>query len=65
MLRAHVLKHLQEQDRTREEEAKEMSGATARGAIEKSRYVRVFEGEKVKGDDPVEYFLATGVRSTF
>ena len=30
--------------------------------MEKSRYVRVefIEGEKVRGDDPVEYFLPTG-----
>ena len=37
--------------------------ATARGAIEKSRYVRVIE--EVREDDPIEYFLPTGIRSTF
>ena len=33
--------------------------------MEKSRYVRVIEGEEVKGDDPIEYILPTGVESTF
>ena len=37
--------------------------ATARGAMEKSRYVRVIE--EVREDDPVKYFLPTGVGSTF
>ena len=27
-------------------------------------YVRVIEGEEVRGDDPVKYFLPTGVGST-
>ena len=40
-------------------------GATARGAMEKGRCVRVIEREEVRGDDPVEYFLPTGVGSTF
>ena len=39
-------------------------GATTSGAMEKSRYVRVIEGEEVRKDDPVEYFLPTGVGST-
>ena len=34
-------------------------GATARGVMEKSKYVRVIERKKVRGDDPVEYFLPT------
>ena len=29
----------------------------ARGAMEKGRYVRIIEGEEVRRDDPVEYFL--------
>ena len=33
--------------------------------MKKSRYVKVIEGEKVRGDDPFEYFLPTGVGSTF
>ena len=40
-------------------------GATARGAMEKSRYVRVVEGEGVRGDDPVKYFLPTGSEVPF
>ena len=39
-------------------------GATARGAMEKGGCVRVIEGEEVRGDDPVEYFLPAGVGST-
>ena len=31
--------------------------ATARGGMEKSRYVRVIEEKKVRGDDSIEYFL--------
>ena len=42
-----------------------MGGATARGAMEKSRYIWVIEGEEVKRDDSIEYFLLTGVESTF
>ena len=32
--------------------------------MEKSGYVRVIEGEEVRGDDPVKYFLPAGVGST-
>ena len=32
--------------------------------MEKGGCVRVIEGEEVRGDDPVEYFLPTGVGST-
>ena len=32
-------------------------GAIARRVMEKGGYVRVMEGEKVRGYDPVEYFL--------
>ena len=39
--------------------------ATARIAMEKSRYVRIIERKGVRGDDPVEHFLPMGVRSTF
>ena len=38
--------------------------ATARGALEKGGCVRVIEGEEVRGDDPVEYFLPAGVGGT-
>ena len=40
-------------------------GATARGTMEKGKYVRVIEGKKVRGDDPIEYFFPTGVESIF
>ena len=33
--------------------------------MEKSKYVTVVEGKQVRGDDPIEYFLPTGVGSTF
>ena len=39
-------------------------GATIRGAMEKSRYVRVIEGEEVRRNDPVEYFSLLGNGST-
>ena len=32
--------------------------------MEKGGCVRVIEGEEVRGDDPVEYFLLAGVGST-
>ena len=32
--------------------------------MDKSRYVRVIEGEEVRRDDPTEYFLPTKVGST-
>ena len=40
-------------------------GATATEAMEKCRYDRVFKGEEVRRDEPIEYVLPTGVRSTF
>ena len=40
-------------------------GATAREAVEKSRRVRVIETKKVRGDDPIEYFLPTGSEVSF
>ena len=39
-------------------------GATARGAMEKGGCVRVIEGEEVRGDEPIEYFLPAEVGST-
>ena len=32
--------------------------------MEKSRYARVIERKKMRGDNPIEYFLTTGVGST-
>ena len=34
--------------------------ATARGTMEKGGCVSIIEGEEVRRDDPVEYFLPTG-----
>ena len=42
----------------REEGAKEISGEER---CQKSRYVRVVERKEVRRDDPIEYFLHTGV----
>ena len=33
--------------------------------MEKSGYISVIEGDEVKRDDTIEYFLTTGIRSTF
>ena len=64
MVRTQVLKHLAgaRKDGSKEDVRR---GATARGAMEKSGCVRVIEGEEeVRRNDPVEYFLPTGVGST-
>ena len=42
-----------------------MGGATAKGAMKKSKYVRVVKREEERGDDPIECFLPTGVGRTF
>ena len=40
--------------------------ATARGAVKKSRYVRVFEEEEeVRKDDPIKHFLSRGSELSF
>ena len=60
MIRTQVLKHLQEQDGTREKrESKEnvRGGATAREAMGKSRYFGIIEEEEMRGDDPIECFF--------
>ena len=51
--------------RERREQRIYRGGATDRGAMEKSRYVRVIEGKEVRRDDPIEYVLPMRVRSTF
>ena len=65
MIRTQVLKHLpgaREGERGGSKE--DVKGeATARRAMEKSKYVRAIEKE-VREDDPIEYLLATGVGST-
>ena len=52
MIRTHVLKDLPEAREGEREKSKGdvRGGATARDAMKKSRYVRVIEGEKVRGD---------------
>ena len=66
MIRTHVLKHLPGAREGERGGSKGdfKGGATATGAM-KSRYVRAIEGEKVRRDDPIEYFLSTRVGSTF
>ena len=66
MIKTQVLKHL---PGAREDErggSKEdvRGGATVRRPMEKSRHARVIEVEEVRRDDPIEYFLPTGVGST-
>ena len=66
MVRIQVLKHLPEVRKGQRGGSKGdvRRGATARGAMEKGGCVRINEGEEVRGDDPVEYFLPAGVGST-
>ena len=65
MVRTHVLKHLPGARKGKREGSKEnvRGVATARGAMEKGECVRVIEEEEVRRNDPVEYFLLTGVGS--
>ena len=60
MIRTQVLKYL---PGAREGKRGGSKGDVRGGAIEKSRYVKVIEGEV--RDDPIEYFLPTGVGRTF
>ena len=66
MVRTQVLKHLPGTGKGKGGGSKGdvRRGATAREAMEKGRCVRVIEGEEVRRDDPVEYFLPEGVGST-
>ena len=64
MIRTEVLKHLSgagEGDRG-VSKGDVRKGATAKRAMKKSRYMGVIEGEEVRGDDPIEYFLPMGDR---
>ena len=67
MITTQVLKHLPGAGNSKGGGSKGnvRGGATAREAIEKGRCVRVIEGEEVRRDDPVKYFLLTGVGSIF
>ena len=66
MFRTQVLKHLPgtRKSKRRGSKGDVRRGATARRAMEKGGCVRVIEGEEVRGDDPVKYFLSAGVGST-
>ena len=66
MVRTQVLKHLPGARKGKRGGSKGdvRRGATTRGAMEKGGCVRVIEGEEVRRDNPVEYFLPTGVGST-
>ena len=67
MIRTQVLKHLPGSRESEREKSKgDVRGeVTAREAMKKSMYVRVIEGEEVRGDDPIECFLPTGVGNIF
>ena len=66
MVRTQVLKHLPGAGKGKRGGSKgDVRGrTTARGVMEKGGCVRVIEGEEVRGNDPVEYFLSAGVAST-
>ena len=61
MIRTQVLKHL---PGAREGGRGGSKGDVRGGEMEKSRYVWVIEEKEVR-EDPIEYFLPTGVGSTF
>ena len=67
MVRTQVLEYLPAARKSKRRGSKGdvRRGATARGAMEKGECVRVIEGEEVRRDDPVEYFLPAGVRTTY
>ena len=67
MVRTQVLKQLPRarKGKRRGSKGDVRRGATARGAMEKGRCVRVIEGEEVRVDGPVEYFFPAVVGSTF
>ena len=63
MVRTQILKHLPgaRKGKRRRSKGDVRGGATARVAMEKGGYVRVIEGEEIRRDDLVEYFLPVGV----
>ena len=67
MVRTQVLNHLPGARKSKRGRSKGdvRRGATARGAMEKGGCVKVIEGEEVRRNDPVEYFLPVGVGGTF
>ena len=66
MVRTQVLWHLPGAGKGKKRWSKrDVRGrATARGAMEKGGCVRAIEGEEVRRNDPVEYFLPAGVGGT-
>ena len=67
MVRTQILKPLPGAGKGKRKGSKRdvRRGATARGAMERGGCVRVIEGEKVRRDDPVEYFFPAGIGSNF
>ena len=59
MIRTQVLKHLPGARKGKKGGSKRdvRGGETVRKAMEKSKNVRVIDGEEVRGDDLIEYFL--------
>ena len=66
MVRTKVLKHLPGARKGKRGGSKGnfREGATARVAMEKGVCVRVIEGQEVRRDNPVKYFLPTGFGNT-
>ena len=66
MVRTQVLKHLPgaRKGKRRGSKGDVRGGATARGTMKKGGCVRVIEGEEVRGNDPVKYFLPMGSEIT-
>ena len=66
MVRTQVLKHLPRAGESKRGRSKGdvRRRATVRGAVKKGGCVRVIEGEEVRRDNPVEYFLPAGVGGT-
>ena len=65
MVRTQVLKHLPGAKKGKRGGSKGdvKRRATARGAMYKDGCVRVIEGEEVRRDNPVKYFLPAGIVS--
>ena len=63
MVRTQVLKHLPGAGKSKRGGRKGdvRRGVTAKGVMEKGRYVRVIEWEEVRRDVPVEYFFPVGL----
>ena len=62
MIRTQVMKH---RPGAREGERGRSEGNPRGGAMDKSRYIRIIDGEGIRRDHPIEYFLLMGVKSAF